>query len=88
MNKYYKFFYAGSGGQDKEAAQFQKETGWKKIWGSDSQGLNGDTWIVYRSIKDLPKGLQEYAAAQEKIDANYQLKHFKLYQKGGKNNEG
>lgn len=62
----YKFFYAGSGGQDKEAIQFQKETGWKRIWGSDSQGLNGDTWIVYRSVEDLPKWLQEYAAAQEK----------------------
>lgn len=63
----YKFFYAGSGGQDKEAIQFQKEKGWKRIWGSDSQGLNGDTWIVYRSVEDLPKWLQEYAAAQEKL---------------------
>lgn len=63
----YKFFYAGSGGQDKEAIQFQKETGWKRIWGSDTQGLNGDTWIVYRSVEDLPKWLQEYAAAQEKL---------------------
>lgn len=67
MKKYYKFFYAGSGGQDKEAIQFRKETGWNVIWGSDMQGLNGDTWIVYRSIEDLPKGLQKYAAAQEKL---------------------
>jgi hypothetical protein len=67
MKKYYKLFYAGSGGQDKEAIQFQKETGWKRIWGSDSHGLNGDTWIVYRSVDDLPKWLQEYAAAQEKF---------------------
>lgn len=66
MKKYYKFFYAGE--QDKEANQFQKETGWKKIWGSDAQGLNGDTWIVYRSIEDLPnKWLKEYATIQEKF---------------------
>ena len=63
MDNNYKFFYAGSGGgQDKEAILFQKETGWKRIWGSDSQGLNGDTWIVYRTIEDLPQWLQEYAA--------------------------
>ena len=68
MKKCYKFFYAGSGGQDKEAIQFQRETGWKRIWGSDTHGLNGDTWIVYRSVDDLPKWLQEYAAKQEKLD--------------------
>lgn len=65
MEKYYKFFYSGE--QDQEAIKFRRETGWKVIWGSDAQGLNGDTWIVYRSIEDLPKGLQEYAAAQEKL---------------------
>lgn len=63
----YKFFYAGSGGQDKEAIQYQKETGWKRIWASDSQGVNGDTWVVYSSVEELPKWLQEYAAAQEKL---------------------
>jgi hypothetical protein len=66
MDNNYKFFYAGSGGQDKEAIQFQRETGWKRIWGSDIHGLNGDTWIVYRSVDDLPKWLQEYAVKQEK----------------------
>lgn len=72
MNKYYKFFYAGE--QDKEAIQFRKETGWNVIWASDMQGLNGDTWIIYRSIEDLPEGLQEYAAAQEKLSINMKKK--------------
>lgn len=66
MKKYYKFFYAGE--QDKEAIRFRRETGWKVIWGSDNLGLNGDTWVIYRSVEDLPKYLQDYAIAQEKID--------------------
>lgn len=63
---YYKFFYAGE--QDKEAKDFQQQTGWNIIWGADSQSLNGDTWIVYRNLTDLPKWLQEYAKQQEKYD--------------------
>ncbi len=67
---FYEMFYAGSGGQDTAAMAFQRETGWKRIWGSDSQGLNGDTWIVYRSISDLPKWLRMYAEGQEKSGQN------------------
>lgn len=69
----YKFFYAGSGGQDQEAIAFQKDmsdrdgTGWKRIWGSDNDGLNGDTWVVYKDIEGLPKWLQEFAAEQERL---------------------
>lgn len=55
----YKIFYGGPGGQDKEAHDFQKETGWKMVWGSESDGLNGDTYIVYRSIDDVPAPLQK-----------------------------
>lgn len=54
----YKTFYSGADGQDREAHDFQKETGWNMAWGTDSSGLNGDTWIVYRSVEDLPRQLK------------------------------
>lgn len=60
----YKYFYSGQ--DDEKAEQFQKEKGWNKIWASDTQGMNGDTWIVYRSVSDLPVFLQDYARQQEK----------------------
>lgn len=56
---YFKFFYADT--QKTEAYNFQKETGWTLIWASDNQGLNGDTYVVYRNILDLPDWLQAYA---------------------------
>jgi len=31
----FRFFYSGE--QDQEATAFQKETGWHKIWASESQ---------------------------------------------------
>ena len=67
---YYKMFYAGSGGQDNESVEYQKKTGWNRIWGSDNNGLNGNTWIVYRSVSDLPKWLQDFANYQEKHGLN------------------
>lgn len=51
----YRMFYGGNGGQDREAHAFQKETGWNMAWGSEDNGLNGDMWIAYRSLDDLPK---------------------------------
>lgn len=60
---YYRLFYSPD--QTAEAEKFQSEKGWHKIWGSDTQGLNGDTWIVYRNVSDLPKYLQEYAVEKE-----------------------
>ncbi len=67
----YKMFYAGE--QDEAAKAFQQESGWHMIWGSDYQGLNGDTWVVYRTVEDLPKWLQEYAREEEaKEGANRQ----------------
>jgi hypothetical protein len=68
----YKYFYSGE--QDKEADAYQQETGWHKIWASDSQGMNGDTWIVYRNADDLPKFLQNYARDQESYDIRKSLK--------------
>lgn len=65
---FYRFFYAGQ--QDADAYDFQKETGWHMIWGSDYQGLNGDTWIVYRDVSDLPGWLREYASEEEQIDGH------------------
>lgn len=78
---FYKFFYCPD--ETKEADAYQNEKGWKKIWGSESQGLNGDTWIVYRSIHDLPKWLQEYARMQDKTQNNNdknsdEIREFKL----------
>lgn len=40
------------------AHALQQKTGWNLAWGSDNHNLNGDTWIVYRSVSDLPKPLQ------------------------------
>ena len=56
---YFKFFYADT--QKSDAHAFQKATGWHLIWASDYQGLNGDTYVVYRNISDLPSWLQDYA---------------------------
>lgn len=66
--QYYRYFYAGAGQQDKEADTFAQENGWHKIWASDNQGMNGDTWIVYRDISDLPQYLREYAQGQERAE--------------------
>lgn len=61
----YKLFYGGSGGQDCAAHDFQEKTGWNMAWGSDSSGLNGDTWIIYRNINDLPQSLQHLVPSLE-----------------------
>lgn len=72
--KYYKLFNAGPGGQDKEALEFKNKNGWNKIWISENTGpFNGDSWIVYRNINDLPSELKEYASQQEKLDKNKEL---------------
>lgn len=63
--EFYKIFYAGE--QDEEAFDFREETGWNMIWGSDYQGFNGDTWVVFRKVEDLPKWMREYA--QEQLEA-------------------
>lgn len=61
---YFRFFYCKE--QDAEARAFKEKTGWNMIWGTDNQGLNGDTWIVYRDISDLPAWLQDYAREESK----------------------
>ncbi|WP_283606935.1 DUF3991 and toprim domain-containing protein [Faecalispora anaeroviscerum] len=60
FQEFYKTFY-----DEKAANSFQKETGWTMVWGSDNDGLNGDTWLVYRNISDLPKPLQNIAKTLE-----------------------
>lgn len=89
----YKMFYSGAGGQDKEAHAFQKETGWQMAWGSDGNGLNGDTWIVYRHIEDLPKQLQKivpqlehkkFAEEQPAVEKAEAVKEAKQQVKGKK----
>ena len=64
--EHYKFFYADT--QKREAYAFQEETGWSLIWASDHQGLNGDTYIVYRRVSDLPEWLRDYAAAYKRYE--------------------
>lgn len=64
---YFKLFYAGVGGQGKEAAVYAAERGWHKIWASESLMSGGDTWVVYRESSDLPEFLREYAIKQETI---------------------
>lgn len=69
----FKMFYVNGGGQDAQAAQFAEQNpGWKTFFGSDQQGLNGDTKVFYKEINDLPKHLREYAQQQEQADLNGQ----------------
>lgn len=49
----YALFY-----EPEPARTLQQQTGWNLAWGSENHNLNGDTWIVYRSVSDLPKPLQ------------------------------
>lgn len=64
--EYFKCFYIGE--QTQEAYDYQKKTGYHMLWASDSHGMNGDTYVVYRSIDDLPKFLRGYAASQEALE--------------------
>lgn len=66
-SEFFKFFYAGE--EDAEAYAFQRETGWHMIFGSDYEGLNGDTWVVFRAVEDLPSWLREYAAQAHDVSA-------------------
>ena len=63
--EYYRYFYD----YDKADA-FQAEKNWKMFFGSDYQGLNGGTYVVYREINDLPEHLRDYAKEQEEISLN------------------
>lgn len=62
--EFYRYFYDYN---VTDAEKFQAENGWKMFWGSDYQGLNGGTYVVYREIRDLPETLREYAKEQEDI---------------------
>ena len=55
--------------QIEDARAFQRENGWKMIWGTDAQGLNGDSFVVYRNVEDLPRYLQDYARELEERGA-------------------
>ncbi len=61
----YRFFYSPD--QMQEADSFMKETGWKRLFASDEQGMNGDTIVIYKNAEDLPLYLQEYARQAERI---------------------
>lgn len=66
LDRGYREFYSGSGGEDALAHDFQAKTGWHMVWGSNNDGLNGDTWIVYRDIESLPKSLQNIVLSLER----------------------
>ncbi len=61
---FYRLFYDYENEQASEYAALQK---YHMIWGGESQGLNGGSYVVYRSVGDLPQHLREYAAAQEAL---------------------
>lgn len=62
--EFYHFFYSPY--ERKQMEEYLSDhPGYKQIWGSDAQGLNGDTWVIYRDTTDLPKYLQHYALEQE-----------------------
>ena len=67
--QYYKYFYSY---EYKEADAFAAEKGWNKLWASESEGMNGDTWIIYRDIEDLPKHLQKHAEIAKIAEKNLQ----------------
>lgn len=67
-SEFYKMFYAGE--RDDEAFELREKTGWNMIWGSDYQGFNGDTWVVFRAVEDLPLWLRSYAQEQIQSVAN------------------
>lgn len=58
----YRFFYDNKKNPERKELL---EKGWKQFWGSDEQGLNGGTWVVYRDVSDLPDWLQDYAREVE-----------------------
>lgn len=62
--EYYKRFYAPD--QQKQMEAYRGDhPDYKTIFASEQEGENGDTWIVYRDVSDLPKYLQNYASQQE-----------------------
>lgn len=73
---FYKFFYSY---ENKEAEEFRKSNDYKKFLGGDEQGLNGDTYVVYREIGDLPKYLREYAKQQVEIENSNIYNNFARY---------
>ena len=59
---YFQYFYDY---QSEEAdAYLAEHPDYHRLFGSDEQGLNGDTIVIYRHIDDLPAYLREYASKQ------------------------
>lgn len=62
---YYHIFISD---ETKKIEDYEKEhPDWHKIWGSDAQGFNGDSFAIYRSADDLPAWLRDYARQQEAV---------------------
>lgn len=56
---YYRLFQGDDSYDNEQAAlEFQDSRKWQIAFGNESNGLNGDTWLVYRSTTDLPRPLQ------------------------------
>ena len=75
----YKMFYSGE--QNKQAIDFQKDTGYKRVWIPESQGGNGDMWAVYKDINILPKWIQNYASNQEACGQNVDINNVNIKDK-------
>lgn len=58
----FKFFYSY---EYESAKAFAIENNYHMIWGSDNQGLNGDTYVVYNRADNLPQYLRNYALSEE-----------------------
>lgn len=61
--EFYKIFYDYDYA---EANDYAADKKYHMIWGGELQGLNGDSYVVYRDTADLPLYLREYAADQER----------------------
>lgn len=59
---FYRVFYDY---ENEQASEYAARKEYHMIWGGESQGLNGGSYVVYRSVNDLPRYLREYAAGQE-----------------------
>lgn len=65
-SEYFKYFYDY---QSEEADEYLAiHPGYNRFFGSDAQGLNGDTIVIYRNKEDLPAFLREYVRDQRVID--------------------
>lgn len=67
--EYVKYFTAGE--ENKQAEEFQKETGWNKVLLTAPQYVEWDKWVVFREINDLPTEIQLEAKRLIELEEKY-----------------